>query len=64
MSDSLRTPLKQDDDNPSGDHTPDDWFRSPTVKTLRRRQLNLGTYPSNTHYTDLSEPNLWQTNSP
>ncbi|GAB5585844.1 DNA replication endonuclease-helicase Dna2 [Umbelopsis nana] len=42
MSDSLRTPLKQDDDNPSGDHTPDDWFRSPTVKTLRRRQLNLG----------------------
>lgn len=44
MSDSLHTPLQLDDikENASQEKTPDDWFRSPTVKTLKRRQLQLG----------------------
>ncbi|KAI8582478.1 hypothetical protein K450DRAFT_227370 [Umbelopsis ramanniana AG] len=44
MSDSLHTPLQLNEtkETASQDKTPDDWFRSPTVKTLKRRQLQLG----------------------
>ncbi|CAO3672654.1 unnamed protein product [Umbelopsis ramanniana] len=43
MSNSLHTPLQLDGiENASQEKTPDDWFRSPTVKTLKRRQLQLG----------------------
>jgi hypothetical protein len=46
MSDSLHTPFQLDEikENASQDKTPDDWFRSPTVKTLKRRQLQLGEF--------------------
>lgn len=57
MSDTNRTPSQPDekkqDDNVSGDCTPDDWFRSPTVKTLKRRQLQLGTYNTRANVTFL-----------
>ncbi|CAM0138530.1 DNA replication endonuclease-helicase Dna2 [Umbelopsis sp. WA50703] len=45
MSDSFRTPVQpdkkteNDDDDWSGELTPEAWFKSPTVKTLKRRQL-------------------------
>jgi hypothetical protein len=46
MSDSLHTPIQRDEikENASQEKTPDDWFRSPTVKTLKRRQLQLGEF--------------------
>lgn len=49
MPNSFRTPVQSDkktdndDDNGSGDRTPEAWFKSPTVKTLKRRQVPLGT---------------------
>jgi hypothetical protein len=50
MSDSFRTPVQpdkkteNDDDDLSGELTPEAWFKSPTVKTLKRRQLPPGTF--------------------
>ncbi|KAI9285519.1 hypothetical protein BC943DRAFT_38013 [Umbelopsis sp. AD052] len=44
MSDFLHTPLQTDENKEaaSQEKTPDDWGRSPTVQTLKRRQLQLG----------------------
>ncbi|KAJ2963613.1 hypothetical protein NQZ79_g1441 [Umbelopsis isabellina] len=45
MSNSFRTPVQSDkktdndDENGSEDRTPEAWFKSPTVKTLKRRQV-------------------------